>query len=158
MREQFLIAPWKSSLNIYLLLHFLSNHPETFRICSKDHLEEIVPANFWDRPLKNFNSILKILDLEKSSKTRLISRNSSFAWPPYSPDLNPPDFFLWGYLKSKVYTSPYPKTAEELKRNIVRECRKITKEVIQSAVNNFNTRMQFLLAKKRAWFEQILNF
>ena len=72
---------------------------------------------------------------EKFGEERLISRNSSFAWPPYSPDLNPRDFFLWGYLKSKVYTSPYPKTAEELKRNIVRECRKITKEVIQSAVN-----------------------
>ena len=95
---------------------------------------------------------------EKFGEERLISRNSSFAWPPYSPDLNPLDFFLWGYLKSKVYTSPYPKTAKELKRNIVRECRKITKEVIQSAVNNFNTRMQFLLAKKGAWFEQILNF
>ena len=29
----------KINLKIYLLLHFLSNHPETFRICSKDHLE-----------------------------------------------------------------------------------------------------------------------
>ena len=27
-------------------------------------------------------------------------------WPPRSPDLTPCDFFLWGYLKSKVYTSP----------------------------------------------------
>lgn len=24
-------------------------------------------------------------------------------WPPRSPDLNPLDFFLWGFLKSKVY-------------------------------------------------------
>lgn len=23
--------------------------------------------------------------------------------PPYSPDLNPLDFFVWGYLKSLVY-------------------------------------------------------
>ena len=29
----------KINLQIYLLLQFLSNHPETFRICSKDHLE-----------------------------------------------------------------------------------------------------------------------
>ena len=27
-------------------------------------------------------------------------------WPPRSPDLTPCDFFLWGYLKAKVYTSP----------------------------------------------------
>ncbi|GFT37136.1 t-complex protein 1 subunit delta [Nephila pilipes] len=27
--------------------------------------------------------------------------------PPYSPDLNPCDYYLWGYLKSKVgQTSP----------------------------------------------------
>ena len=91
-------------------------------------------------------------------KERLISRNSCFNWPPYSPDLNPLDFFLWGYIKSKVYSSPYPKTVEDLKKNIVRECRKINKDVIVSAVNNFNTRMQFLLAKKGAWFEQMMNY
>ena len=28
------------------ILHFLSDHPETFRICSKDHLEEIVGPEF----------------------------------------------------------------------------------------------------------------
>ena len=36
----------KSSLKIYLLLHFLSNHPETFRICPRDHLEDICRAEF----------------------------------------------------------------------------------------------------------------
>ena len=25
-------------------------------------------------------------------------------WPPYSPDLNSCDFFLWGYIKDKLYT------------------------------------------------------
>ena len=45
---------WKSTLKIYLLLHFLSNHSETFRICSRDHLEEISRMEFWDRPFKNF--------------------------------------------------------------------------------------------------------
>ena len=47
---------------------------------------------------------------------RIISRNAEFLWPPYSPDLNPCDFYLWGYLKSKVYTNPTPKTTEELKK------------------------------------------
>ena len=31
---------------IYRLLQFLSNHPETFRIFSKDHLQEIAYTNF----------------------------------------------------------------------------------------------------------------
>ena len=34
---------------------------------------------------------------------RLISRFGDVPWPPRSPDLTPPDFFLWGYLKGKVY-------------------------------------------------------
>ena len=31
----------KINLQIYLLLHFLSNHPATSRICSRDHLETV---------------------------------------------------------------------------------------------------------------------
>ena len=69
----------------------------------------------------------------------------------------PLDFFLWGYLKSRVYKSPYPKTVEDLKINIKRECGKITKDMIVSAIDNFNARMQFVIAKKGAWFEQIMN-
>jgi hypothetical protein len=32
---------------------------------------------------------------------RIISKN---LWPPRSPDLSPPDFFLWGYLKESTRT------------------------------------------------------
>lgn len=40
---------------------------------------------------------------------RVISRRymeryaCGLAWPAYSPDLTPCDFYLWGYLKSRVY-------------------------------------------------------
>ncbi len=34
---------------------------------------------------------------------RLISRNGNIPWPARSPDLTAPDFFLWGYLKCKVF-------------------------------------------------------
>ena len=95
---------------------------------------------------------------EKFGEERLISRNSKFLWPPYSPDLNPLDFYFWGYLKSKVYTNPYPRTVDELKLNIRRECRKIGKIQISSAINNLNSRLQYVLAKKGGYFEQILNY
>ena len=55
---------------------------------------------------------------EKFDENCLISQNSSFGWPPYSPDLNPCDYYLWGYLKSKVYSDPYPKTTEQLKKEL----------------------------------------
>ena len=87
---------------------------------------------------------------------RLISRNSSFKWPPYSPDLNPCDYFLWGYLKSKVY-SPYPSTTEELKKNIRREFKKISKETIGKVVENFAARAQLVISKKGGRIEHIFN-
>ena len=30
-------------------------------------------------------------------------RNGPIMWPPNSPDLTPPDFFLWGFVKNDVY-------------------------------------------------------
>lgn len=35
-----------------------------------------------------------------------ISLRSKIEWPPYSPDLNPLDFFLLDYLKDRVYSLP----------------------------------------------------
>ena len=52
--------------------------------------------------------------LEDRFHGRIISLKTEQPWPPHSPDLNPPDFFLWGYLKDRVYTSK-PWTIQELK-------------------------------------------
>lgn len=94
----------------------------------------------------------------KFSEDRLISRNSTFNWPPYSPDLNPCDFYLWGYLKSRVYSDPYPRTVEQLKLNIIRECRKIPQDTIRSVIENFSARTRHVLSKKGSWIEHILNY
>ena len=48
---------------------------------------------------------------------RASDSNLVFArWPPRSPDLTPCDFFLWGYVKDKVYVPPLPESLDELKR------------------------------------------
>ena len=84
-------------------------------------------------------------------KRSLMSESSQ--WGAVAQNL----FFLCGYLNSRVYRSPYPKRVEELKKSIKRECGKITKDMIVSAVENFNARMQYVISKKGAWFEQIMN-
>jgi hypothetical protein len=50
----------------------------------------------------------------------LISRNGDVQWPPRSPDLSPCNFFLWGYLKSKVFET-CPATTQDLKVRIREE-------------------------------------
>ena len=51
---------------------------------------------------------------------RVIALNHVVEWPPRSPDLTPLDFFLRGYLKSKVYQTP-PANLEELEQRIRHE-------------------------------------
>lgn len=68
-------------------------------------------------------------------------------WPPRSPDLNPCDYFLWGYLKSKVY-NPLPKNLNDLKSNIEREIKKINREMLKSTMLNFEKRCTLLITVK----------
>ena len=60
------------------------------------------------------------------------------------PDLNPCDFFLWGYLKARVYNL-LPKTLEELKANIEREIKNISIAALKSTFLNFKKRCEFCL-------------
>ena len=46
---------------------------------------------------------------------RVVSLHHDVEWPPHSPDLTPLDFFLWGYIKSRVYQTP-PADLEELRQ------------------------------------------
>ncbi|GBM98989.1 hypothetical protein AVEN_45562-1 [Araneus ventricosus] len=46
-------------------------------------------------------------------------------WPPCSHDLKPLDFFLWGYIKQRVYATP-PPTLQELRNCIVDACASVS--------------------------------
>ena len=65
---------------------------------------------------------------------RLISRQTDNPWPSYSQDLNPPDYFLRGYLKDRVCENN-PQTREDIIR---REIRRIPQEMLNRVVDNFN--------------------
>lgn len=56
-------------------------------------------------------------------------------WPARSPDLTAPDFFLWSYLKDRVYKEKHV-NVETLKRAIVEECRKISPEMLHRVMHN----------------------
>jgi hypothetical protein len=50
--------------------------------------------------------IIVMEDLDQLFQYRIISLGRTQEWPPRSTDLTPCDFFLWGYLKSKVFCTP----------------------------------------------------
>ena len=43
--------------------------------------------------------------LDVAFPNRWIGRGGFVSWPPRSPDLNPLDFFVWGYIKELVYAT-----------------------------------------------------
>ncbi|KAJ8979099.1 hypothetical protein NQ317_014111 [Molorchus minor] len=50
-----------------------------------------------------------------------IGTHGPIRWPPRSPNSTPMDYFLWGYLKDKVYQTSLT-DLEELKNRIGNEC------------------------------------
>lgn len=87
--------------------------------------------------------------------SRHISLKTDFEWPPHSPDLNPLDFFMWGYLKERVY-SPPPANLKELKSAIRREMRRISAETCKSTIQNFMKRSALVVQESGRHFEHIL--
>lgn len=80
--------------------------------------------------------------LDEHFPRRWIGRRGEIEWPPRSPDLTPLDYFLWGYLKSKVYATR-PQNLEELRNRILQEAALIDRQMIRKSVEHFYTRLAF---------------
>jgi len=93
--------------------------------------------------------------LNLTYQRRWIGRGGHIAWPPRSPDLTSPDFFLWGYLKNIVYQTA-PTTAEDLKDRIRRACRSIPANVLRKTVDAFEKRLQLCIQQNGGTFEHLL--
>jgi hypothetical protein len=76
---------------------------------------------------------------------RLISLRGDVGWPARSPDLSPCDFFLWGYLKEKVFKH-HPRSLEDLKERIQQEIDAILPDLTQRVMKNFRERLQQCVA------------
>ena len=85
---------------------------------------------------------------------RLISRRCDPQWSPHSPDLNPPYFYLWGYLKDRVYGNN-PQTIPDLKAAITAAIRAIPREECGRVIENFACRIQMWLQRRGAHLEHI---
>lgn len=85
---------------------------------------------------------------------RLISRRCDPEWSPHSPDLNPPDFYLWGYLKDRVFGNN-PQTIPDLKAAITAAIKAIPREECGRVIENFARRIQVCLQRRGAHLEHI---
>jgi hypothetical protein len=63
---------------------------------------------------------------------RTISKTIS---PPRSPDLSPPDFFIWGTMKNSVYSNN-PHTTDELKMAITEYTQHVDRAILNMVFEN----------------------
>ncbi|GBM90534.1 hypothetical protein AVEN_236325-1 [Araneus ventricosus] len=69
-------------------------------------------------------------------------------WPPCSPHLNPFYFFLWGYIKQRVYATP-PPILQELRNRITDACTSVSPAMLY----NVQSRVQMCIVAEGHHFE-----
>jgi len=72
----------------------------------------LVSAKWGTTTVHTANTTMKFL--REFFGERIISRP---LWPPRSPDLTPPDFYLWRYVKDQIFQKPPNSIAELKERN-----------------------------------------
>ena len=70
--------------------------------------------------------------------------DNNIPWPARSPDLTPMDFFLWGFIKSKVYVKEY-ENIDSLKAAITAAFQEIPREMINSTLCSFEKRLKMVI-------------
>lgn len=104
-------------------------------------------------PVHYTRSVREYLDTVFPGKW--IGRRGPIEWPARSPDLTPLDYFLWGYLKSKVYFNR-PNNIDELKARIRHEVRLIQPQVIHNVLEEFKDRLAYCQEVGGGQFQHLL--
>lgn len=125
--------------------------------CLWPELEDVDVDNTWFQQdgASSHSTPENIALLRTKFPGRVISRKGDIDWPPRSCDITPLDFFLWGYLKDRVYTDN-PQTLAQLKRNIRRVIGEIPAEMFQNVVGNMARRLASVVESRGGHLNQII--
>jgi hypothetical protein len=83
---------------------------------------------------------------------RVVSRH---VWPPRSPVLTPPHFYLWGAAKSAVYRDR-PRMLNELKTAITAFIRNVSQADLQKVFTNEIKRVHACIDARGHHFQQLV--
>lgn len=86
---------------------------------------------------------------------RVLSKGAAIVWPPRSPDLTAPDFFLWGYIKSQVYRTPVSSLGV-LKQRIRRCIKGISPDTIQAAMLSLPDRCRECIHRRGGHLDNVV--
>ena len=94
-------------------------------------------------------NICNIWFLDATFPNRCTGRDGPTPWPPRSQDITPLDFFLWRYVKDKVFSAPVPDIAN-LKARITDPLATITEHMPENTWREIDCRLDVLRATKGA--------
>ena len=66
--------------------------------------------------------------------------------PLRSPDMTPCDFFLWEYVKERVYVPPLPADLDELPNRITAAVKSVTEDTLRRVWDEFSYRVDVVRA------------
>ncbi|GBM99746.1 hypothetical protein AVEN_102671-1 [Araneus ventricosus] len=78
-----------------------------------------------------------VLEFAKTSSVSVVHRH----FHARAPDLTPCDFFLWGFVKDKVFVLPLPHNLQELKQRITNVLNALTGDLLSRVWEEVDYRM-----------------
>lgn len=93
--------------------------------------------------------------LDDKFRNRWIGRRGPIEWPARSPDLTPTDFFLWGFLKDRVYATK-SRNLQALKDAIITEIQSLSIESCRRVCQSVPERLQLCKDLEGGHIEQFL--
>lgn len=106
-------------------------------------------------PAHNKGTVIQYLNSTFGSKW-MGTFSPEICWPPRSPDLTSPDYFLWGYLQSVVYKE-MPSNVDDLKQKIKDACSNIPSHVlVKATTKELLRRLEICLEVDGRQFEHLL--
>ncbi|GBN19573.1 hypothetical protein AVEN_35372-1 [Araneus ventricosus] len=110
--------------------------------------------NVWfqhdDAPLYKVSSVHQYI--RDTFQQQVIGYGGCVEWPKRSPDVNPLDFFLWGYIKQQEYATP-PPTLQELRNRITDACASVSPAMLYNVQREGQSRVQMCIVAEGHHFE-----
>ena len=140
----FVFAESTITANIYLdmLKHYIVPQLEEFQ--PRVVFQQDGAPPHWGLIVRDF--------LNETFPNRWIGRNGPTPWPPRSPDTTPLDFFLWGYVRDRVYRTPV-RDVETLQSRIIEVLATVDEEMLENTWREIEYRLDIMRATNGAHVE-----
>lgn len=128
------------------------------------HIQEIlenIPLNeyqgiIWQQDGAPYHNVRRVTEFLNNNFREWIGKSGTYQWPPRSPDLTPLDFFLWGYLKNKVYYMRVG-SVNDIRNKIIQEIEEINNSnILQNVYSNIAKRLNLCLERNGSHVENRL--